>query len=72
MQTEEPCVVVYTHQDISTPTKVWGREVQGYDGITLETQKEPDAINHPQFHSIVLSADETYSSRTKYWILSDA
>jgi len=68
MKTDEPAVVVYTQNDASTPTDIWGNPVQVYSGITLETQKEPDAINQPNFSSIVLEPGEVYESQTEYWV----
>jgi len=71
MKTDEPAVVVFTQNEIPTPTKVWGNPVQIYSGITLETQKEPDAINQPNFSSIVLEPGEVYESQTEYWMEID-
>jgi len=68
MKTDEPAVIVFTQNEIPTPTKVWGNPVQVYSGITLETQKEPDAINQPTFSSIVLEPGEAYESQTEYWV----
>jgi len=71
MKTDEPAVIVFTQNEIPTPTKVWGNPVQVYSGITLETQKEPDAINQPTFSSIVLEPGEVYESQTEYWVETD-
>jgi len=71
MKTNESAVVVFTQNEIPTPTKVWGNPVQVYSGITLETQKEPDAINQPTFSSIVLEPGEVYESQTEYWVEID-
>lgn len=68
MKTEEPCVVIYTHNSATQDTKIWGNELKTYAGLTLETQKEPDAVNHEEFHSIVLEPDEIYESKTEYWL----
>jgi len=37
----------------------------------LETQKEPDAINHPNFPSIVLEKGQLYESQTKLWLKAE-
>jgi len=72
MKTDESAVVVHTHNDVPTPTKIWNNPLQAYAGITLETQKEPDAINQPTFSSIVLEPGGVYGSRTGYWVEVDS
>lgn len=68
MKTDEPVVVIYSHQDISDPINLWGREVVGYDGLTLEAQKEPNAINEPTFSSVILRPEKPFHSQTSYWL----
>lgn len=67
-QTDEPSVVIYTQNYTPYETNIWGGQLQKYSGLTLETQKEPDAINHSNFTPIVLEPNQVYRSRTKYWI----
>ena len=37
-----------------------------YSGFCFETQGYPDAINHPEFPSNVLKANEKYKQTTKF------
>ena len=39
----------------------YGRPINYRESVALETQKHPDAINHPEFPSIVLNPDEVYT-----------
>lgn len=39
----------------------YGRPIKYRESVALETQKHPDAINHPEFPSIVLNPDEVYT-----------
>ena len=39
----------------------YGRPINYRESVALETQKSPDAINHPEFPSIVLNPDEVYT-----------
>ena len=39
----------------------YGRLINYRESVALETQKHPDAINHPEFPSIVLNPDEVYT-----------
>ena len=39
----------------------YGRPINYRESVALETQKYPDAINHPEFPSIVLNPDEVYT-----------
>lgn len=67
-RTEEPAVVIYTQNYTPFKPKIWGQDLQRYSGFTLETQKEPDAVNHPSFSSIILEKDQVYESQTTYWV----
>lgn len=66
METEEPCVVVYTGNGLAGDYNIRGTQVQKHLGICLETQIPPNMINNPNFPSAVLEANEVYSTRTKY------
>ncbi|MCX6553162.1 MAG: galactose mutarotase, partial [Acidobacteria bacterium] len=65
--TTEPAVQFYTGNflDGSLSGKA-GVAYQKHYGFCLETQHFPDAINHPNFPSIVLQPDRTYKSTTVY------
>ncbi|QHA93556.1 aldose epimerase family protein [Bacillus sp. N1-1] len=66
LETTEPCVVLYTGNSISEDFEVRGVPARKYLGMCLETQLPPDAINHPDFPSIVLEKGKEYHSSTTY------
>jgi aldose 1-epimerase len=67
VETNQPAVVVYTSNQLEGDfTLNGGVKPQPYLAVCLETQKHPDAINHPDFPSIVLEKGEEYYSYTKY------
>jgi aldose 1-epimerase len=66
LETTEPCVVLYTGNSISEDFEVRGVPARKYLGMCLETQSPPDAINHPDFPSIVLEKGKEYHSSTTY------
>jgi aldose 1-epimerase len=63
--TDLPGVQVYTGQGLHQRGK-GGVQYHAYSGICLETQRYPDAVNQPQFPSIVLRPEETYYTKTVY------
>ena len=63
--TDLPGVQIYTGQGLNQTGK-GGAQYRKYGGICLETQKYPDAIHHPEFHSVVLRPGEVYATRTTY------
>lgn len=66
IETDQPCVVLYTGTQLQNDFTI--RDVQSRKnlGLCLETQGVPDAINQPQFPSIVLEKNNKYYSKTKY------
>lgn len=64
--TDRPVVVIYTHSAVPVATSVWGHELEPYAGVAIETQAAPDAINRPQFGSVVLEKGDTFESSTRY------
>ena len=46
--------------DGGCPTGKSGNQYRDYDGVAIECQGMPDAPNHPNFPSQVLSPGETY------------
>ncbi|OCA83023.1 galactose mutarotase [Bacillus sp. FJAT-27225] len=67
METNQPAVVVYTSNQLEGDFVLnGGVKPEPYLAVCLETQKHPDAINHPEFPSVVLEKGEEYYSRTKY------
>lgn len=61
VQTEEPCVVLYTGNSLSNDFSIRGRWCEKYLGVCLETQKPPNQINQ-----LIVDANETYRTWTKY------
>jgi len=71
--TDQPSVQLYTGNMLSSD---WAgksnRKYSKRDGLCLETQIPPDAINHPEFPSPILRAGERYTTCTAYNILCEA
>lgn len=67
MTTTEPGVQFYAGNtiDVNVPG-LSGTTYSEYDAFCLEAQQYPDAINHPQFPSIVLEPGKTYRQTTVY------
>ncbi len=66
METTEPGVQIYCG-NVRNPMKAkYGQEYLGYCSVCLEAQGYPDAINHPNFPSVVVKAGETYRQTTIY------
>ena len=61
-----PCVQLYAGNFIGTEAGKNGHTYGKRDGLCLETQTEPNAVNMPEFHSPVIQAGEKYLSRTEY------
>lgn len=66
MTTDCPSVIVYTLNSVADDLFIGEEKINRYAGITLEAQKLPDAINHPDFGNIVIFPNEKYYSKTTY------
>ncbi len=66
METNREAVVVFSTTGMEEEYLVDGEKMSSHRGIALETQELPDAINHPQFCSIVIEPGKTYHYWTKY------
>lgn len=68
MYTNQPCVGVYTANmiDEDDPAFKGGVAQIRNCAVCLETQKMPDAINHPGFDNTILRPGETYDFTTEY------
>lgn len=67
VKTASPCVVLYSHNKIDPPMKIWGNKLVKYSGLAIETQKVPDAINQPQLEQdIVIRKNEICTLQTTY------
>ncbi|MBP3377685.1 MAG: galactose mutarotase [Clostridia bacterium] len=66
--TNQPCVGFYTANMINEddPSFKGGVEQKVNCAVCFETQKMPDAINHPNFNNTVLRPGETYDYTTIY------
>ena len=61
----QPSVMVYTGNWLAggcPETKTGGR-YNDYDGVAIECQNYPDAVNHPDFPSPLLRPGETYCQK---------
>ena len=65
VETDQPGVQVYTGQGLNQTGK-GGAHYGRYAGVCFETQHYPDAIHHPEFHSVVLRPQDTYFTVTTY------
>jgi aldose 1-epimerase len=66
IETDEPCVVFYTGNQLKDNFQIKGVQSRKYLGLCLETQGVPDAIHYPHFPSIILEKGQIYLSKTKY------
>lgn len=69
MYTEEPSVVIYTTNVKDNGPEMAGKRLVHHGGITLETQVPPGANEHPELGSIVIQANEVYTSETVFKIV---
>ena len=69
--TDQPCVVLYTGNYLEGPYSISGVRARNHLGVCLETQGLPDAINKPDFPSIVLNPEDVYHAVTKYRFFSN-
>jgi len=63
--TNQPGVQCYSGNSLAKPGRK-GVQYVAYSGICLETQGFPDAINHPNFPSVVLRPGAQYLHETRY------
>lgn len=66
IETDEPAVILYTGNSLTTDFTIRGRQSEKHLGLCLETQKAPNMIDHPDFPTIVLEANQPYISKTTY------
>ncbi|MBE6631753.1 MAG: galactose mutarotase [Ruminococcaceae bacterium] len=65
--TDQPCIQLYTGNMMDGPHRFKGGYPQNFrHALALETQKMPDAINHPNFTNTVLEAGEKYTHKVIY------
>jgi aldose 1-epimerase len=66
IETDQPGVVLYTGNQLSTDFSIRGIQSRRYLGLCLETQGLSDSIHHPHFPSSIVNKDEVFQSTTKY------
>jgi aldose 1-epimerase len=66
IETEEPCVVLYTGNSLANDFMIRGKRSEKHLGLCLETQKAPNMFNRPDFPSIIIEANKPYTTKTKY------
>lgn len=66
IETDQPCVVLYTGTQLQNDFTIGDVSSRKYLGLCLEAQGVPDAINHSNFPSVVLEKGQKYFSKTKY------
>lgn len=67
MATDQPCVQFYGGNFLDgSQTGIGGAVYHKRYAFCLEAQKHPDAINHPDFASVVLRPGERYTQKTVY------
>ncbi|HYX32661.1 MAG TPA: aldose epimerase family protein [Oligoflexus sp.] len=72
VRTTEPGVQFYSGNFLDgTITGKYGQVYQKHAAFCLETQHFPDAVNHPNFPSIILRPGATYQSMSVYKFLTD-
>ncbi|MEG2369859.1 MAG: aldose epimerase family protein [Alistipes sp.] len=61
----QPSVMIYTGNWLAggCPLTKSGSRYNDYDGVAIECQSYPDAINHPEFPSPLLHPDELYCQK---------
>lgn len=66
IETDQPAVVLYTGNQLSSDYEIRGVQSRKYLGLCLETQGLPDSIHHPHFPSSILEKGEMFRSKTTY------
>ena len=66
--TTEPGIQIYAGGSFNPATlkDQFGRPLQPFAGLALETQHYPDSVNQPAFPDTLLKPGETYTSVTEY------
>jgi aldose 1-epimerase len=72
VETNQPCVVVYTGNQIGGEYQTAeGVKAKKYLALCLETQGLPDAIHHSHFPSIIIGPEDYYEAKTIYTFTID-
>nr|XP_016928008.1 galactose mutarotase [Drosophila suzukii] len=65
--TDQPGMQFYTANNMTTIAGKKGSQYVKHGSFCVETEKFPDAMNHPKFPSIHLEPNETYRHEVVYW-----
>lgn len=66
LYTDAEAVVIYTHNEIQAAELGQDSDILEHEGLTLETQTLPDAVNQENFGSIWLDPEEEFASTTVF------
>jgi aldose 1-epimerase len=72
IRTSQSCLQLYTGNLMRPSTGKLGRHYPARSAVCLEPQAYPDALQHPEFPSIVLESGDTYHETTRYTFTTDA
>lgn len=64
--TDQPGVQFYTSNSLSNVKGKGGYVYGQYGALSLETQGFPDAVNHPNFPSVIVNPGEAYIHRMRF------
>lgn len=66
IETDQPGVILYTGNQLTSDFSIRGVQSRKYLGFCLETQGLPDSIHNLHFPSSILNKGEVFRSTTKY------
>lgn len=66
VDSDRPCIHLYTGGFLDLRTAKDGTEYRAGSGLSLETQGYPDAVNRPEFPAEFVSPDTPFQSRTHF------
>ncbi|XP_016980753.1 galactose mutarotase [Drosophila rhopaloa] len=69
--TDQPGMQFYTANNMSTISGKKGARYVKHGSFCVETEKFPDAMNHPEFPSITLEPNENYRHEVVYWFKAE-
>lgn len=64
--TDQPGLQIFVASDSSPMAGKYGEAYPAWSSICMETQHYPDSINHENFPSVVLKANDSFRSKTLY------
>lgn len=64
--TNQPAVIIFTPHNFGQIHHLFKKRFSEFSAICFETQKPPDAPNHPQFPTTLLRPGERYVNKTQF------